>query len=290
VIVSHRHWHYEDAVAECDRWVMPKSVVRRVFMKDMNQEERITLDALGRGTEDRSRARLMIVLTGELRATVLGRCRTLLPGAIVGTERVDQLLTHGGEGLTLSIDWKSEEPFHGGAHLGPRALQTLRALSASIRDHHPSDAELMGDMTVVHELLRAEGIDIATFLEPVAQSQPDDQRTMNALDTILSNLHRSPSAADWETLTGTSRRTFTRRTHSVHQEYNLFGLRRQTDWRSVRDFSRLLTSTLFLTHKNATVASVAKAVGYRSAAALCSAYAQARLPPPGKVRALAASG
>lgn len=259
-------------------------------MKGMNQEERITLDALGRGTEDRSRARLMIVLTGELRATVLGRSHTLLPGAIVGTERVDQLLTHGGEGLFLSIDWESEDPIHGGAHLGPRALHTLRALSASIRDHHPSDAEVRGDMTVVHELLRAEGIDIATFLEPVAQSQPDDQRTMNALDAILSNLHRSPSTADWETLTGTSRRTFTRRTHSVHQEYSLFGLRRQTDWRSVRDFSRLHTSTLFLTHKNATVASVAKAVGYRSAAALCSAYAQARLPPPGKVRTLAASG
>lgn len=112
------------------------------------------------------------------------------------------------------------------------------------------------------------------------------QKYMATVDTMLTNLEASPDASDWERASGATRRTLTRQTHSVHQRYGLSGLHGQTDWRSVRDFHRLLIGTIFLTHESASVASVARALGYRAPGALCHAFARAGLPPPGKIRTL----
>jgi transcriptional regulator GlxA family with amidase domain len=91
-----------------------------------------------------------------------------------------------------------------------------------------------------------------------------------------------PAASDWDA----TRRTLTRRTHSFHRQYSLFGVRRDTDWRSVKEFHRLLTAAAFVTRPGATLADVARAVGYRSPASLCAAFAQLGLPSPGTLRSL----
>ena len=93
-------------------------------------------------------------------------------------------------------------------------------------------------------------------------------------------------ASDWESASGTTRRTLTRRTQAFHQRYRLYGVAQRTDWRAMRDFHRMLIGTLFMTHEHATVARVAQALGYGAPNALCHAFAKVGLPPPAKLRSL----
>ncbi|APR82742.1 Hypothetical protein A7982_08091 [Minicystis rosea] len=65
MIVSHRHHRFEGAPLECDRWIGPHGILRRVLLTGMTQEERLTMPVLGRGVDERARARLMIVVRGS---------------------------------------------------------------------------------------------------------------------------------------------------------------------------------------------------------------------------------
>jgi len=283
-------------VVELDRRIHTRGVLRRVFTRGLVQEERLTVDRLGRGSEDRLRAQVMIVLSGELRASVGRSSWILAPGDVVAVDRVADLMTHGGEGLSFSVDWTADGSIRGSGRLGPRAVSLIRDIAASLRRGRPSDGEAAAHRRALHDVLTAQGIRLSGLHEsPEASArvpdpggrQAEDQRYMDVMDTVLSDLERGPASADWNEHTGATRRTLTRRTHAVYRRYSLFGMRGRTDWRSTRDHYRLIISTILLTEETATVAAVARAVGYRSAAAMCHAYAQAGLPSPGRVRTIA---
>ncbi|APR82743.1 Hypothetical protein A7982_08092 [Minicystis rosea] len=214
----------------------------------------------------------------------------MLPGVAVMTETTETLLTHHGDALTFSLDWACARPPSGSAHVGRRALTVIEAACNALAQPHTPHAEIQRHAGALHAALAAEGIELEGLDEPIAQPDPAEQAYASALDRILTSLSSGPATVDWEAETGATRRTLTRRTHAFHAKYGLVGLRKETDWRAVKDFYRLLLSSIFLTHEDATVSSVARAVGYGSPAALCYAFAKVGLPPPGKLRSLVAAG
>lgn len=286
VIVSHRQWHFGSARNECDRWLFPNGIVRSVFLDGLSQDERYTHSALGRGTEDRTRARVMMILSGSLSAVVEGQCTLLTPGMVIATERVADLVTHAGRGASMSIDWSSDRPVAGRTMLSASAVAALLLIHRAMRSTLTLEATTL-HMQELRLVLAADGIRLDAFGEsPITAGNRAEQETMTTSDVMLSNLGAGPSAIDWETQTGATARTLTRRSHALNAKYGLFGLNRNSGWRATRDFSRLLVASMILPHEDGTVGRVARAVGYRSEAALCYAFSRAGLPSPGRYRAL----
>jgi len=97
-----------------------------------------------------------------------------------------------------------------------------------------------------------------------------------ALDVALSNLEGQPMTADLEKLLGLSARQVNRLVASYNIRYGFNSI----GWRDTRNRRRLMIGATFMTAPGATVASVAKVVGYRSPTAFARALADAGMPPP----------
>lgn len=282
MLFGHRHFGFRDARVECDRCVLPEGVFRRTLLQRVVIDESVISPAIGRGTEDVGRAKLLVLLEGRMLVTVRDCPREVVPGDLIGVSELDRLVCHGGDALTLTIDWPTTRAFEGASRLSLGELATLRDAAAALREADGRSERFVRIALAVRAVLGAEGIELDGFAECVERAaiDPVGQAYMTRLEHILSRIQDVPAAADWD---GT-RRTLTRRTHAVHRRYRLFGVRRGTDWRAVRDFHRLMTAAAFVTYPGASVAAVAEAVGYRSPAALCAAFAQVGLPSPAKVR------
>lgn len=160
-------------------------------------------------------------------------------------------------------------------------------MAEALHDERTDRPLVLRHAHVLEDALAAEGIALAGLTDAFAvDSDPDDVAFMATLDAILADVRRAPASIDWESRAQASRKTLTRRTQIVHSRYGLTGVRFRADWRAVRDLNRLVVAMLFATEKQASLSSIAAAVGYGSAAALCHAFANAGLPPPGKIRAL----
>ncbi len=133
--------------------------------------------------------------------------------------------------------------------------------------------------------LRALGLPLEpeTWEEPLLAEDPSDQAWSSAIDAALSDLAGGPASADLERRVAKSRSTVFRRSREFHGKFGLTGLS-GPEWRSVRDFYRLLVGTIVMGHPDAGTREVAGLLGYRSAEAFCHAFANAGLPSPGRVR------
>jgi AraC-like DNA-binding protein len=105
-------------------------------------------------------------------------------------------------------------------------------------------------------------------------------RVSAALDRALSDLDAQPMSADLERTLGMSARHVARLVAAFNETY---GFNAGT-WRDARNRRRILVAAALLSHADATLEIVARAVGYRSPSALCRAFADVSFPPPAKVR------
>lgn len=110
------------------------------------------------------------------------------------------------------------------------------------------------------------------------------ERAGRAVDALLSNLHGMPGTLDLHQRLGRSA-AHTRRLVTAYAD----ALRAQgaTSWRDMLHSWRLYMGASLMTAKRATTERVASALGYRSPAAFCHAFALAGMPSPGAIRSLA---
>ena len=252
-------------------------------MKQVAQDEGL-IASLGHRTGDGSRGRLLVVVDGRARVTMEGRAVELGAGAIVTADQV-ALTALGDEPLVVfEIESAMVSSTNKGT-LGRHALATVAAVSDALRAEQHEPAVVLTHIHALERAFAAEGLVLDGLSETfAAESDAADAEFMATLDAVLDDVRGAPASIDWESRASASRRTLTRRTRTVHERYGLSGVRRRTDWRAVRDLNRLVVAMLFLTKKNATLPTVAAAVGYGSTTALCHAFAHAGLPPPGKIR------
>jgi AraC-like DNA-binding protein len=180
----------------------------------------------------------------------------------------------------LAFEW---EP----ALLGPRPgaflqrrlastqLARARAIwSAIVHDESTPEDLVVALVRLVGECAHELRVPTADELDdPVL---PSTARMARALDVALSNLEGQPMTADLEKLLGLSARQVNRLVHAFNARYGF----NSVGWRDTRNRRRLMMGATFMTAPRATVAQVAKIVGYRSPTAFARALADAGLPPP----------
>ncbi len=262
------------------RAIGDRVVFRRVDIRGLIHDERLLMAPLRV-----ERLRLTVVLMGELCAYVGGTERTLRPGEYIAT-RIGAMRTRGETSVTFELDW---DPGSIGGALA--SLRTEGALTARSRTSLERLGEALSTRPLLAEAARdalaalaEQGLpfDPAALAPELGPADPADQRLMDALDAALCRLERSPDTEDLVRELGYTRRTLARRLRGLAQRHRMY--ERADDWRTERDFYRGLVATMFLSHPDATTASIARMLGYRSPAALCHAFKRAGLPSPGSVR------
>jgi AraC-like DNA-binding protein len=102
------------------------------------------------------------------------------------------------------------------------------------------------------------------------------------LGSRLSRLGESPALVDLETDLGVSRRQVLRQLSAVSSVHGLNG---QT-WRQMLDRWRMTAASTLSSVAGARTESIATALGYGDASALCHALQQSGLPTPREIRSL----
>jgi hypothetical protein len=130
-------------------------------------------------------------------------------------------------------------------------------------------------------ILRANGLPMRPMtardlVEPVPEQT---RRLLRALDRLLSDIGGQPMAVDLAALTSLSSRQLNRAVAVLNARYGF----NATTWRDARGRRRLMMGVAMMTAPGATTERVARAVGFRSAAAFCRALADVGLPAPGEV-------
>ena len=299
MLVSHRrHAPPLDGVElELDRAVFESWVLRRASTAGVVQDDRLTT-SLGNGAP-RGRRRLTVMLAG--RTTVFaGRTFELAAGDALLVEDLGELVTRAEPGLAFELDWTADGELAGGGvrgmnsfRLAPSTLDAIQALLRELRVVSPMECTgLVQQAKEVLRALRAEGVPVSpdALAEPrVSRSDSDVQRLLTAVDAELSSLEQGPALTTLEARLGWTRRTVARRAQLARERYGISALS-GPDWRSARDFYRLLLGTMLASHQAATTGHLARMLGYGSPVALCHAFAHAGLAAPAVVGALARSG
>ena len=286
MLVSHRvHGPYWDGDAiSLDRVFGEGWVVRRAAATGLATDDRITAP-LGRGLSE-SRARLSIVFGGRmtLRGSS-GREVMLAPGDFALRSRIDAA-QEACDGETLEIDFEcpTDLPAWSQGRLGRRTRLAMCRLSDATRLVEPTTTpQFRAVLDAGLEALAAEGLSVR-LVRAASPGGAEEQRTMTALDRALSTLATAPALVDLEASLTCNRRTVVRRIHALHSRHAIHGIG-GTDFRSVRDFYRLLVACILASSPHATTEGLARAVGYASPAALCHAFDRVGLPTPGAIRA-----
>lgn len=320
----HHHFPELGGKILLDRLIAPSYVLRRCEVGGFLHDERLSARALGYGTKsDRARLVVMLEGRGEFTAgdqavelgpgdallvsslhtlTQRGRAAVQLeldwdPGGALGGA-----VEAGSTRFRLSTSERSAMAALAGAlNRKPRpvsgGMNPRAGASASLDEPRPvsgmnppagASASLDAFKTATNTALcalRALGLPLAaeTWEEPLLAEDPSDQAWSSAIDAALSDLAGGPASADLERRVAKSRSTVSRRSREFHGRFGLTGLS-GPEWRSVRDFYRLLVGTIVMGHPDAGTREVAGLLGYRSAEAFCHAFANAGLPSPGRVR------
>jgi len=291
VLISHRrHALPSEAVTlELDRVVFPDWVFRRAYVEGVIQDERLTTSVLGRGAPS-ERSRLVVSLEGSVTVFALGRVVELGAGEALIARRLDDLTIRAGAGHSFEMDWAPTGELAAStcgeldhAKLGKTTLAAIADMSRAMREAATATVPILLDAAeAATQALRFEGLpfDARAIREPrAALACPGMQQLTDALDTELSELHLGPALGTVEDRLGCSRRTVARRIREVHARYGISALT-GADWRSARDFYRLLLGTILASHPAVTTNRLARMLGYSSPAALCHAFANAGLPSP----------
>lgn len=286
MLVSHRHHapQLPEVRLELDRAIGEHLVLRRVRLEGLVHDER-----LFGATPPRGRSRLLIVLSGRVHAFTADATVTLSAGEAIVTADASRFRTRSDSAHTLELDWDpdtvvGERCSDGQARLGGSTLEHANELSRALVDANPKQRErLVISTKQTLAALASEGLPLDPDSVEHALSASDtlDQTLFSAVDRALCRLDQSPDTLDVVGELDWSRRTLSRRLARVNQRYRVHT---SGDWRSQRDFYRLLVGSLFLSHPRATTSGVARNLGYRSPEALCHAFSNAGLPSPGSIR------
>jgi AraC-like DNA-binding protein len=300
VLVSHR-FHNPPSLGvslQLDRAVFPGWVFRRALFHGVVQDERLTTTTLGRGAPV-GRSRLIVALEGP--ATVFvspfpsGPCRTveMAPGDALVVRDLGALAIRAGDGLSLELDWEPSCELAAGsvpelshARLAHSTRRALASMSTAMREMTAQDHGRF-DTTAAAAIgaLRAEGLplSVGVLLNPEVFSMNDDgQRLIEACDAELCHLEAGPMLWGVEQRLGCSRRTIARRIREANSQYGISAMSGE-NWRSARDFYRVLLGTILASSRAATTEKLAAVLGYSSPTALCHAFADAGLASPAVV-------
>lgn len=294
MLVSHR-WHsppIDGVRLELDRVVCPTWVFRRARVCGLTQDERLTTKSLGRGAPV-GRSRLVVSLGGRAVLFAHGREIEIGRGGAVVVSDLGEVDVRAEEGLAFEIDWEpsswlASEPCPAFCHvlLDPRTVAAMDALSTEVRGASTqtqwrvarAGKSVLAALRSEGLPLRLEGLDEGSC----APEEEETQRLIMAFDAELCSLEGGPALVTIEDRLGWSRRTVARRAREAHARYGVSAMS-GADWRSARDFYRLLLGTILSSHPSATTGKVASMLGYSSPAALCHAFAHAGLPSPSVV-------
>lgn len=290
---SHRHHDFPQLGGKIllDRLIAPSYVLRRCEIGGFLHDERLSARALGYGTKS-DRARLVVMLEGRGVFTAGDRAVELGPGDALLVSSLHTVTQRGRAAVQLELDWDpggalGDAPETGSTHfrLGARERRTLATLARALNRSEQRDAALREATNAALGALRALGLPVVeeAWEEQLQGEDPGDQAWSSAIDAALSDLAGGPASADLEQRVAKSRSTVSRRSREFHGKFGLTGLS-GPEWRSVRDFYRLLVGTIVMGHPDAGTREVAGLLGYRSAEAFCHAFANAGLPSPGRVR------
>ncbi len=284
MIFSRRAYAWEGAKIEQDRALSASWVLRSCETVLFRDDERpLASSTVGRGTEA-SRARLTLLVRGRAAVELGGETVELGPGEAVVAAPISRLFAVELVPSTImEIDWTPARPatFFGRLQAGPALFAELVALSGAVRRRAPEEVTAVGRR--VFARLTASGLETPGD-DRLWAPDPLAQGAMAVLDELLCDLSAQPQMVDLEARLALSRWSLTRRIRDLHAAYGLSGFAGGTDWRSLRDFTRVRVAGIMMTHPAATTQAVARQVGYGSAEAMCHAFANAGLPAP---RALA---
>jgi AraC-like DNA-binding protein len=226
-----------------------------------------------------SRAVATLVIEGRARLRVGGAERQLGPGDVAllpSKLDVEMRQEAAPRYVAIVVEWEPGVLFDA----RPAAFRVTSSVSLSSASE-AADRLRVGDPRVVETIptLFSEAGLVARPWQPEPDESGRFRLVSHALDRALSFLDAQPMSVDLERALGLSARQVNR----VVADFNArYGFNAGT-WRDARNRRRLLVGAALLTHADATVAQVARAVGYRSETALCRAFANAGLPTPGSI-------
>jgi AraC-like DNA-binding protein len=224
-----------------------------------------------------------VLLGGRARISLGDHHVWMKPGDVVTvSERGGiQMRQEGEPYYALAFEWDAAfgtgEPemrtYDGHARLG-----TFGDVAEAVRARgNPAElvAELMSALSALGVPIRA--VPASALDEPVPEHM---QQLTHALDAALSTLGDQPMITDLESEIGLSPRQLNRLIADYNARYGFNAL----GWIDTRNRRRLLMGATFMTAPGATVAYVAKQVGYRSGSAFARALRLVGLPPPQDIR------
>lgn len=277
-----------------DRLIAERFLARRVTLRDVVQDERLTRAVVGVDSE-RPRHRAILALAGSVQERVGGDEIELTPGTVLFVPATHTSASRSSGADVLEIEWDDGglgDGLGGGAtspgtaSLMPRGHEACLALAAALREAPSDDAARAARATLELSLLALRSLGLPVDPERARAVPPPsarDQALAAAMDDVLSDLPRSPMTVDLEERLGCSGRTLSRHVRDLLARYGLRG-RGEGRWRGLRDTTRLAVAAIFLSHEDATPARVASAVGYGSVEALDHAFHAAGLLPPLRYR------
>jgi len=262
-----------------DRAIAPGFVLRRVILREVAQEQRLSEALLG---VDRPRRRrgITIVLAGSLDEFVAGRELRVGAGQMLV---VPEMVCRAGlcTGDVLELDWdpgalgdRAVAPTPCVVRLGQAAFDAAKTLARALSSAAEERDTIAGPFIALQRALASEGLafDTEVLFAPTPRA---DQIVHALIDRQLCSLDTSPMMVDMDEL-GLSRRTLTRRVTELQARYGLWG----ESWRALRDRYRLVVASVLLSHAEATPRSVASIVGYGSVEALDHAFRHAGMMAP----------
>ncbi len=286
MILSQTTYRWADASLERQRAIAPSWIIKRVRTRGLLDDER-PLSTLGRETTS-SRARLGILLQGQGAAFADNRAWPVATGDAI---YMAPLATVYGVDITpstwLEIDWDiaPQPPEIQRVAVGGRLVGAAREVAGRLSDPETPFVAIALSIRTLFDALGAEGF--GPFdTRPLDGIDLPSQLALQAVDGVLADLQAQPQVVDLEARLSCSRWTLGRSIRGLSQKYGLSGVSGGTDWRSMRDFMRLRVAGIFMSHPQAATGVIARRVGYRSAEAMCHAFANAGLPSPGRLRSL----
>jgi AraC-like DNA-binding protein len=162
--------------------------------------------------------------------------------------------------------------------LDARAFEAARDVLASIR--RDDDASLERSFaTLVAQLARCDAIDGALVKVAGRATSRPVSRIWSAVRPMVERMYLSPTLQELETPSGLSTRQIDRYIGNFLERFGLVGTR----WRSSMLHLRIKLAVLLLSADGASIADVARVVGYGSTDAMARSFRDAGLPPPGAV-------
>jgi AraC-like DNA-binding protein len=142
------------------------------------------------------------------------------------------------------------------------------------RDEDGNIAHALTDLT---HALHAQSLVTQELVESTRRQAPTPFQVLwRGVAPIIARLHLRSTMSELSALTGTSSREVDRLVRAFVTSFGLVG----DGWRDISRFWRLKLATLFLTADGATLADIARAVGYGSSDAMGRAFRDAGLPAP----------